>query len=139
MGYKISWMVQDRVLLATLDRVISLEDLESYRDTRADMVKASNNGNVHTIVDSSQTDSKASHLPLSGMAKIFSNTTDTTGWGVIINSPSAQQWVTSILLQLVSGKYRMFISPQDALNFLMEHDPSVGQLTVEQLTHALQN
>jgi hypothetical protein len=135
MGYKISWVVENRVLLATLDRLISLDELVDYRDTRGKMVHGSGNDSVHTIVDASQVDNKASQLPLSGMAKVFSHSNDSIGWGLVINAPSSHHWITSILLQVISGRYRMFTKPQEALDFLIDHDPSLSMLTVADLTH----
>lgn len=127
MPYKISWLVEKRVLYTEFEGVITSEELGNFI---TDMTSMMEEGTplVHHISNSLQlervTFSLAGARSMAGAFKL----TKMLGWQIDINQNQLNRMFADILSQFARVRSRTVLTYDDAIAFLKENDETLNQL-----------
>jgi len=134
MGYKVSWLLENRIMLIAYDGVLSKADLKNYlmesmdmRD-RANAALGANGPLVHTITDASRlTKNEISLKEAIKMIDILRK--QRVGWSIYIAANKLDMFFATVGHQLAGVRYRTVANVSDGITFLKEVDDSLANFT----------
>jgi hypothetical protein len=125
MPHIISWIVKDRVVLTDFHGVISADELKTFINTVLPLAKTGTPP-VHHLSNSLKMErvefsiaTARNLIAAAGMVKEFT-------WQVDINTNRANHMVAYILSNLVNVRTRTFPTPEEAVAFLKDIDPTLA-------------
>lgn len=136
MAYKISWLLENRIMLITYDGVLSKADLQNYLSETMDMRDRANaklglNGPlVHTITDARRmTKNEMSLKEALNMLTMVRK--QRVGWSIYIPATKLDKFFASLGHQLVGVRFNSFETVNDAIKFLIDTDESLGEFSYD--------
>lgn len=133
MPYEVTWLVENRVMLARHYGVLTSEDLQAYLEEsfamrdHANEVLGKDGPLVHTLTDATEMESQT--LGLGDMKSIVANLRQQrVGWSVYVNPDTVTRFLSSVGHQLVRVRYKAFSTMPEALAFLQEVDETLPEL-----------
>jgi hypothetical protein len=127
MPFDISWLIDKRVVLMYMYGNVDIEEVkqqtEASRTYRALGVTP-----VHTIVDSRE----ITKVPMSfdKIRQMMSSNAIPGSWTIILTSNSVTRFIATLVTQTVGMQYRFMESPDEALAYLYQLDPSLVEYEV---------
>jgi hypothetical protein len=136
MAYKISWLLENRIMLITYDGLLSKADLQNYLSETMDMRDRANaklgigGPLVHTITDARRmTKSEMSLKEALNMLTMVRK--QRVGWSLYIPANRLDKFFASLGHQLVGVRFNSFESVNDAIRFLIDTDESLGDFSYD--------
>ncbi len=128
MPMDVAWFLQGRIILMRSYGHITHEESETANEQLKLFFAQKEQAHIHTIVD--QTDMLSFPIGLRAMQDSFSMINDpTAGWVLVFGSKNqVADFVTSMLAQIASLKYRKVSNLEDGINFLKLVDPELVHL-----------
>ena len=127
MGAKVSWYIQDRVVLNYFWDDISAQELGDTILQSGEFVRAGTYP-VHTIIH--MLDATGYPMNLGVVLKAATTMKDIKfGWLIPISDDRLVRFFVSTASQVIRGKFRGAPSVQAALEFLADVDPSLPELS----------
>lgn len=134
MSYKISWLLENRILLISYDGVLTKADLQTYlaesmdmRD-RANAILTESGPFVHTITDARGM--TRTELSLNeGLKTMRVVRSQRVGWSIYIPSKKLDMFFATLGHQLAGVHYRNAESVVEAVAFLKTVDDTLAQFT----------
>lgn len=127
MPYKMSWLVEKRVIYAQLYGYVTQEELASYYKSMVTLAQDSELL-LHTLTDSTGlTGMKMSLRDLQNMG--FSGIHN-LGWAILISPSKINRFFASVITQLSHKRGRQFATIEEGLRFLQEIDDSLPPLSL---------
>lgn len=132
MGYKLSWLLENRILLISYDGVLTKADLQTYlaesmdmRD-RANAILGVNGPLVHTITDASKMTKQ--ELTLADASHVVNTLRNQrVGWSIYIPANKVDGFMANIGHQLAKVRYRQATDIATAVDFLKDIDPTLAE------------
>lgn len=137
MSYKVSWLVEDRVILVENAGVITLEDLQAI-DAQVRIFANAGQAPIHILSDIRYLDKVPFNF--SAMRQNMEAASDPkVGWIVEINSrnPIIRR-VTALLARIMRVRLVQLATIDEAIAYLAAQDPTISRDTVRELTTGLQ-
>jgi hypothetical protein len=134
MGYKVSWVLENRIMLISYEGVLSKADLKNYLLETMDMRDRANTALgeggplVHTITDARRlTKNEISLKEAIKMIDILRK--QRVGWSIYIASNKLDMFFATVGHQLAGVRYRTVASVTEGVNFLKETDDTLANFT----------
>jgi hypothetical protein len=127
MGYKISWYIPERVVLAQFTDTITLEEAEAASDQVAQFIQDGKPPLVHLIADATKMDRFPTNLNLLNRSASKHLWQPNLGWTIVITTNSTTRWISGIITQVARVRFRMFPTLQDGLRFLTDQDSTLRE------------
>ncbi len=122
MAYKISWYEDKRIVSAVLEGEVTIDEIKIYA---AELMTYLDDGiaPVHLIIDFS----KVKKFPTNvvPLRSIFSWKHPKIGWAATVGGPALLQAFSSIVMQVITARYRAFKTTDQALEFLATKDETL--------------
>jgi len=133
MPYRLSWIIENRLLLIAYDGAITRSDLETYLDEsmamrdQANAVLGEGGPLVHTITDARRlTKNEMSFKDAQNIAKSLRH--QRVGWSIYIPKNAIDQFFANIGHQIVGVRYRSFPTVTEGIDFLKSVDETLKNL-----------
>lgn len=133
MPYKVSWLIENRVILAQHYGVFTGEELLAYLDEslamrdRANEISGVGGPLIHTLTDARKLEKSA--MALRDVQPILrSLRKQRTGWSIYVHPGKVDRFLASLGHQFVGVRYRAFEKMSEAIAFLEEMEPSLRGL-----------
>ena len=133
MPYKLTWLVENRVLYVRYFGVFTREDLENslaesvaMRD-QANVVNGDDGPLVHTVSDVLRMEGQTVGLT-DAQQTLRALRGQRAGWSVYVSDNRAQRFMSAVGHQLAGMRFRSFNNLPAALAFLQEADPTLPAL-----------
>ena len=126
MPYRVSWLVEGRVIMAELSGNLTRQELLPYNQTICQHLDSAGTSQVHYLVDAS----RVHNVPSLTAAKDFTFLYHPRmGWtaAVGVQSPLVR-WVGNFLSKLLKARTRELPSVDEALDFLQQVDSTLPNL-----------
>jgi hypothetical protein len=126
MTYEMSWTQEGRIAHAKIVDSISIQELEAYGQTLIDNYLERGQAPVHIISDARQ----MIHFP-TNILKVKQLTQSwlkhpNMGWAIVVGKSNPMlNFLAAVVTQVISVKYRMVATPEEALAILRSFDPSL--------------
>ncbi len=134
MGYKVSWILENRIMLISYQGVLSKADLKNYLMETMDMRDRANaalgEGGplVHTITDARRlTKNEISLKEAIKMIDILRK--QRVGWSIYIASNKLDMFFATVGHQIAGVRYRTVATVTEGVNFLKETDDTLANFT----------
>lgn len=130
MNVRLEWLIENRVMLLTLQGDICEDDFVGMGDQLAAMMDAGD-APIHLIADSSRQSKPL--LDIHATRSIFSVLrSDKFGWAIHIGGTNnrAVGMISSVISQMLGIRYRPFDTIEDAIAFIEDQDPSLEKETL---------
>lgn len=130
MPYKVSWLVENRVILAEHYGVFTSQELPGYLEESLAMRDRANEANgvggplVHTLTDARKLEKSAMGLS-DVQVTIRSLRQQRTGWSVYVHPRTVDRFLAGLGHQFAGVRYRVFATMPEAIDFLIEIDPTL--------------
>ncbi|MBE2270614.1 MAG: hypothetical protein IAE80_20420 [Anaerolinea sp.] len=134
MSYKLSWLLENRIILITYDGVFTKADLETYlkesldmRD-RANAVLGAGGPLVHTVTDARRMTKQ--DLSLQEALKVVETLRkQRVGWSIYIAANKLDQFLAGVGHQFAGVRYRSVSTVQEGIDFLKKVDDTLADFT----------
>ncbi len=131
MPYKVSWLVENRIIFVKYTGKMTRADLEAYlaesfamRDA-ANAALGPNGALVHTITDAMDVEGFEMNLgDIQRMMKALRR--QRVGWSIYVSANKAETFMASLGHQFAGVRYRGFTSVRDAIGFLRQSDETLA-------------
>lgn len=121
-----TWMYDKRVIVQKqIGTVTAKQMTEAIEDLR-NMIREGD-APVHVFIDASQ-QSGQPDIGLGDLKTLVPKVIEGSGWMVVIQPSTLQRFFTSLGMQLAGAKYKFVKDEQEAINFLVEQDPTLNGL-----------
>jgi hypothetical protein len=123
MPIEVSWLYEKRVIRLYHYGLVTSEELVK---SIADVSRMTEEGDspVHTFLDSRGMEGKAD-IALGDLRKMIPRTNPRAGWTVAVQPRALDRFLSSLGMQISGTKYKFFPNEEDAMAFLLEHDPTL--------------
>jgi hypothetical protein len=123
MPIQMTWLYDRRIVsIRHYGKVTSQELIASFIDLEP-MVAAGIRP-VHVYVNSSETEGRP-EVALGDLRRIVPKVLDGLGWMVVVQPRTFERFFTSLGMQISGAKYKFVADETAAMQFLMEHDPTL--------------
>ncbi len=134
MSYKLSWLLENRILLISYQDMLTKADLQSYlaesmdmRD-RANAILGENGALVHTITDARRM--TRTELSLNeGLKTVAMVRNQRVGWTIYIPARKLDMFFATLGHQLAGVRYRCVTSIDEGVKFLKTVDDTLANFT----------
>jgi len=127
MPYKMSWLVEKRVIYTRLYGHVTSEELAAYYQ---EMLGYSQESELllHTLTDS--TDITNIDMGLRDLQNTPFADIRNLGWAIFISSSKINRFFASVITQLSKKRGRQFATLEEALEFLQDIDETLPPLSI---------
>lgn len=129
MPYKMSWLVEKRVIYTRLYGHVTSKELASYYQTMLVYAQESELL-LHTLTDS--TDITNMDMGLRDLQNTPFADIRNLGWAVFISPSKINRFFASVITQLSKKRGRQFATLEEGLNFLQDIDDSLPAIPLPQ-------
>lgn len=134
MSYKISWVLENRIMLIQYEGLLTRAELQTYlaetmdmRD-RANAILGEGGPLVHTITDARRM--TKTELSLPEALKVVKMVRDQrVGWAIYIPSGKLDMFFSSLGHQIAGVRYRSFPTIAEGIDFLRKSDDTLANFT----------
>ncbi len=136
MPYRVSWLIEGRVILAELTGNLTREELKPYDQMICQYLDSASAPQVHYLVDASRVQNLPGPTALKDFTFLYH---PRMGWtaAVGIQSPLVR-WVGNALSKLFNVRARELTSVDEALKFLQSVDTTLPDLRAAVTLHLAQ-
>ena len=127
MGYKVSWYIPGRVVIATVSGTILAEEAEACSAEMAELIQEGEGPLVHLLVDTMNMERFPTNLNLLNRSASKHLWQPKLGWTIVISTNSTTRWISGIITQVARVRFRMFTTIEEGALFLADQDPSVRE------------
>jgi hypothetical protein len=131
MPYKISWYIEERVILIQINGKIAIDEFEQLHTESFDYVMQSQ-FKVHAIADLSQFEAIPTNLRMLSSATSKENNSN-QGMTVLVmpKMPSIVRFIVSVVMQTLRLEYRVCETVDEAINILQRVDTELAPMGVK--------
>lgn len=129
MPYKVSWLVEKRVLYTRLYGYITAEELRSQKAVIETFIAESEHL-LHMINDATET--TGTDMGLRDLQNMPYASATNLGWAIYINPNKLHRFFASVVTQLSGKRGREYATLDEGLRFLQDIDDTLPQLTLPQ-------
>jgi len=127
MPFKVSWLVEKRVIFSQTSGYLTTDDLITHNSVMEEYARVGENL-VHIISDS--TDVTGMNVGLRDLQKIRFPALPNLGWAISISPKPMERFFASVMMQLTNKRGRQFATLEEALRFLQEIDETLPPLSI---------
>lgn len=134
MGYKVSWLLENRIMLIAYDGLLTRAELQTYlaetmdmRD-RANAVLGEGGPLVHTITDARRMTKTELSLP-EALKTVKMVRDQRVGWAIYIPAGKLDLFFSSLGHQIARVRFRSFPTIGEGVEFLKKMDDTLGDFT----------
>jgi hypothetical protein len=126
MGFEIRWLVPNRIVGVLVSSRLSNEEALAMNNAIRDHINAGE-APVHLIMDMRQVEVGGNKV--SDAKQFFiKDKSPNLGWTVLISKNKMVRFFSTIIMQAANLRVRMTETPEDALNFIAQLEPQLGDL-----------
>lgn len=126
MGAKVSWYIEDRIILNYYWGEITNEELENSSKQSTEWIRSASD-QVHSIVHTLDVTGYPVNLAQGlKLAAVVRNSN--LGWMIMLSDDRMARFMASAVSQITRFRFRAVATEQEALEFLMDVDPSLPDL-----------
>lgn len=127
MGYKISWLVDQRIIFLYQYGITNIEELQQVIEDQMAM-QTEGISPVHVINDSTHIEKML--FGLADIKKVLNlpHVKGNAGWYVLVSPDRFKRFLANIAGEFSGGRHREFATIQEAIDFLHSMDDSLGEI-----------
>jgi hypothetical protein len=123
MPAEVSWLYPKRVIMVRhYGKVTAAQLIESI----AESLRLTEEGDkpVHTFLDSTGVEGKP-EVSIGDLKDLIPKAIEGTGWTVAVQPRVLDRFFSSLGMQIAGARYRFVNNQEEAMNFLIEQDPTL--------------